>query len=66
MFAHSFAIMGGWGEFIGTHFAATQAMRSILALPGGFGYFLTWLLIGWGGGGGGGGFTWVKNDLSLK
>ena len=24
----------GWGKFIGTHFAATQAMRSVLTLPG--------------------------------
>ena len=35
MFAHRIAIMSGWGKFIGTHFAATQAMRSVLALPRG-------------------------------
>ena len=34
MFAPRFALMGEAGKFIGTHFATTQAMRSVSALPG--------------------------------
>ena len=39
----------GWGKFIVIHFATTQAMQSVLALLGGLGNFLTWLLIVWQG-----------------